>query len=78
MLVLSRKIDESIIINDDIEIKILSIDKGVVKLGIQAPKSISILRKELILAIKDFNQSASIQHVKESILQDFYTKLSKK
>ena len=48
MLVLSRKLDESIVIGDDIVIKVVSIDNGVVKLGIEAPKDISIIRDELI------------------------------
>ncbi len=59
MLVLARKIEESIIIGDDIVIKIISIEKGVVKLGIDAPKSISIVRSELLSDVKDSNIAAS-------------------
>ncbi len=59
MLVLARKLDESIIINDNITIKIISIDKGVVKLGIDAPKEISIVRNELLEDVKDLNIAAS-------------------
>lgn len=77
MLILSRKLDESIIINDNIEIKVISIDKGVVKLGIEAPTSIPILRQELIIAVKNSNKTASL-HVDEAILNNFYQKLSKK
>ncbi len=59
MLVLARKLDESIIIGDDITVKIISIDKGVVKLGIDAPRDVSIIRNELLEDVKDSNIAAS-------------------
>ena len=59
MLVLARKLDESITIGDNIAIKIISIDKGVVKLGIEAPRDISIVRNELLEDVKDSNIAAS-------------------
>jgi len=59
MLVLSRKLDESILIGDDISVKIISVDKGIVKLGIDAPKSISIIRSELLEDVKELNIAAS-------------------
>ena len=59
MLVLARKLDESIIINENITIKIISVDKGVVKLGIDAPREISIVRNELLEDVKDANIAAS-------------------
>lgn len=59
MLVLARKEDESIHIGDDIVIKVVSIENGIVKLGIDAPKDISIVRDELIQEIKKSNQAAS-------------------
>jgi carbon storage regulator len=59
MLVLARKLDESIVIGDDIIIKVISIDKGVVKLGIEAPSSVSIVRSELLEDVKDANIAAS-------------------
>ena len=55
MLVLARKLDEAIKIGDDIEIKIISVEKGVVKLGIEAPRDISIIRNELLEDVKDAN-----------------------
>jgi len=59
MLVLARKLDESILIGDNISVKIVSIDKGVVKIGIDAPNDVSILRSELIEDVKDANIAAS-------------------
>ncbi|MBI2191823.1 MAG: carbon storage regulator CsrA [Planctomycetes bacterium] len=47
MLVLTRKVDESIIIGDDINIKILALSGSQVKIGISAPRSLRILRKEV-------------------------------
>jgi carbon storage regulator len=47
MLVLSRKMDESIIINDNIEVFIIDIVGERVKIGIEAPKEIKILRSEI-------------------------------
>lgn len=51
MLVLTRKLDESILIGDDIEIRIVQVrgsgDQAVVRLGITAPKHITVLRKEV-------------------------------
>ncbi|MDD5157430.1 carbon storage regulator [Sulfurimonas sp.] len=59
MLVLARKLDESIVLDGDIIIKIISIDKGVVKIGIDAPKNISIVRSELLDDVKDANIASS-------------------
>ena len=59
MLVLARKLDESIIIADNISIKVISIEKGVVKLGIDAPRDVDIIRSELIEDVKDSNIAAS-------------------
>ena len=47
MLVLTRRIDERICIGADIEIIVTRIDRGYVKIGIQAPKSIPVMRGEL-------------------------------
>jgi carbon storage regulator len=58
MLVLSRKIGESISIGDNINIKVVSIEKGSVKLGIDAPKNVIILREELKQAVTDINKEA--------------------
>jgi carbon storage regulator len=59
MLVISRKKDEKIKIGDDIEIVIVDIGKNQVKIGIEAPKKIQILRGELIEKIKNENKKAN-------------------
>lgn len=74
MLILSRKTDESIVIADTIVVKVISIEKGVVKLGIDAPTNIRILRSELIRAVEDSNKEAS-RSKDESLLQQLVQKL---
>ena len=59
MLVLARKVDESIVIGDNIVVKVVSVENGVVKLGIDAPKEIAIIRNELIEEVTQTNQAAS-------------------
>lgn len=59
MLALSRKKDESIIINGNIEISILDISKDQVKIGIKAPKNIPIHRKEVYIQIQEENATAA-------------------
>ena len=58
MLVLTRKLNESIMIGDDIEITVLAVDGEQIKLGINAPKQIEIHRKEIHLAIQQENSDA--------------------
>lgn len=59
MLLLTRHNAESIIIGDDISIKILKIEGNHVVLGITAPRSISVHREEVYLAIKNENTNSS-------------------
>lgn len=59
MLVLSRKLNESIMIGGDIEIVVLGTEGDTVKLGISAPKEVSIFRKELYEAIQQSNREAA-------------------
>jgi len=47
MLVLSRKVNERIIIGENIELEVLGIQGGVVRLGIKAPREVSVIRLEL-------------------------------
>lgn len=58
MLVLSRKTNESVIIGDDVEVLVLEIREGTVKLGIKAPLSISVHRQEVYQEIIAENKRA--------------------
>lgn len=59
MLILSRKIDESIVISDDIEVSIVDIKGDQVKLGIRAPKDVKVYRQEVFTAIQNENKAAA-------------------
>ena len=73
MLVLSRKTNESIIIGKDIEIKILGIEDGKVKLGIEAPRGLEIYRKEIYVEIEEENRTASKQNLDLENLKKLFT-----
>lgn len=60
MLILSRKTDQSIIIDGNIEIKVIDIDEGKVKLGISAPRDIEVHRSEIYLQIQEENKKAAV------------------
>ncbi|MCR4997357.1 MAG: carbon storage regulator CsrA [Butyrivibrio sp.] len=59
MLALSRKKNEAIIINNNIEITVLDIRGDQIKLGISAPKEIPIYRKEVYIQIQNENKEAT-------------------
>lgn len=59
MLTLSRKKNESLIVNNNIEVTILDIKGDQVKVGISAPKEVPIYRKEIYMQIQDANQNAT-------------------
>jgi carbon storage regulator len=59
MLVLSRQVDETIMIGDDIEVTVVDIRGDKVRLGITAPKEIAVHRKEVYEAIKRENRDAA-------------------
>jgi carbon storage regulator len=59
MLILSRKINEKVIIGEDISVSIIEIRGDQVRLGIDAPKKIKVFRQEVFEAIKAENKAAS-------------------
>lgn len=59
MLVLSRRVNDGIVIGDSIVVRVLGVEAGgQVKLGIDAPRSLRILREELIAEVRDHNRKA--------------------
>lgn len=58
MLALSRKKNEALIVNNNVEITVLEIKGEQVKLGISAPKEVPIYRKEVYVQIQDSNKEA--------------------
>ena len=59
MLALSRKKNEAIIINNNIEITVLEVKGEQVKIGINAPKEVPVYRKEVYIQIQESNQEAT-------------------
>jgi carbon storage regulator len=58
MLILSRKVDERIMIGDDVEVSVIDIKGDQVKIGISAPRDIKVYRKEVYQAIQQENIQA--------------------
>ncbi|MCL2380880.1 MAG: carbon storage regulator CsrA [Treponema sp.] len=59
MLILSRKVNEKIMIGDDISVSIIDIRGDQVRLGVDAPKSVKVFRQEVFDAIKAENKAAA-------------------
>ncbi len=75
MLVLTRKLNESIMIGNDIEITILAVEGEQIKLGINAPKQVEIHRKEIYLSIQQENNEAiNTKSTLLSNLSDYFKK----
>lgn len=79
MLVLSRKINQSIVIDDNIEIMLVDIRGDQIKLGINAPKNVKIFRKEVYNEIEKQNKEAiSSNNDTFNILKSYIIKKSEK
>lgn len=65
MLILTRRTGESIVISDEIEIRVLDIGDGRVKIGIEAPRNVKVLRKEVQSTIE-----ANIEATKQRLSAD--------
>lgn len=72
MLVITRKKGESILIGENIEITIVKVDDGSVKLSINAPRNVTILRKELVSEVTEENKAAVSKDI--SILKSLKNK----
>ncbi len=59
MLVLTRKLEESVMIGDEIEVRVLGIHGDQVRLGFTAPRSVAVFRKEVFVAIQEENRQAA-------------------
>ena len=77
MLVLSRKKNESIIIGDDIEVVLVDIKGEQVKIGIKAPKKVSVHRAEVYEEIQKENREAAKVNQKIGGLGDLFKKMKK-
>ena len=89
MLVVTRKINEAFLLGEDVKIVILDIDSERVKIGIEAPRSLKILRAELLREVGSLNQEANVADISvlsqlgtmtgqtEQVAEDLQTELEK-
>ncbi len=75
MLILSRKKGQKLIISDNIEVVVIDSDNGVVKLGINAPKNITIYREEIYVELKKANLDS--QKTQMASLSDLTKEIAK-
>ena len=65
MLILGRKVGDSILIGDGIRVVVIAADRGSVKLGIEAPSNVTILREEIVTDISAENKRAGAAAAQE-------------
>ena len=73
MLVLTRKSNQSIMIGDDIEVSVLAIMGEKVRIGIEAPRSIPVFRKEVYLEIRQDSSPEETRHEVDAALDKLKT-----
>jgi carbon storage regulator len=78
MLALSRKVNESIMLGNDIEVTVLEIKGDQVKIGIKAPKDVPIFRKEIYVQIEEENKKAAGQTADRETIEKTLNTLLKK
>ena len=78
MLALTRKKGESIIIGDNIEVVILSVQGDLVKVGIEAPRSVPVNRKEIFIQILEQNRRAAERPVSISDISNLFKIMQEK
>ena len=59
MLVLSRRVGESVVIGEDVTVTILEVRSDVIRIGIDAPRSVAVNRAELLVALEASNKEAA-------------------
>ncbi len=64
MLILTRKLNQKLIINDNIEVVILETYKNAVKIGIKAPNNVQVFREEIYREIKKANEMSKVADIK--------------
>jgi carbon storage regulator len=74
MLILSRKVDERIMIGDRIELSVVEIRGDQVKIGISAPRDVKVYRQEVYEAIQEENRAAAQADILLPTLQDMIEK----
>lgn len=72
MLALARKVNQSIMIGNNVEITILEIKGDQIKIGINAPKSVPIYRKEIYVQIQEENKKAAGEEVDVEALKTLF------
>lgn len=75
MLLITRRVGESIIVNGDIELKIVDVRGGRVKLGFEYPEGNTVYRKELYMKIQEENEAAATSFGRiDSLIKDLTKK----
>ena len=69
MLVLTRKLNESVMIGDDVEVRVLSVSRDKIRLGISAPRDVPVFRTEVYVSLKDAGAEvgSARQHVNKAL-----------